>query len=264
MKLEAVDRHISTGSCPGALQPQAQLQGPVSNGSSARNHQSSFLPSSKTNPQQPPRALEHLPALNYSMLKDNVLRKKLADLNISTYGSRQMLEQRHKEWVTIWNANCDSAHPKTRSELLRDLDTWERTMSSASRNSSLYGGQAAQPQVKDKDFDGASWATSHDTSFKDLIARARQTKKQAEQKAKDGAAPGSTPQAAPQAAPQPFLGPKLEPTPGPSYAAAQQPIEGEVQHRVSTAVSVPHHFQDQGSQFDSTIPVTSRRTDRAR
>jgi E3 ubiquitin-protein ligase RAD18 len=29
--------------------------------------------------------------------------------------------------------------------------------------------------VKDKDFDGAAWATKHDTSFKDLIANARKS-----------------------------------------------------------------------------------------
>lgn len=189
MKLQAVDRHISTGSCPGAPQPQSQLQAPISNGASTRSTQSNFVSTSKAKTQQTAKALEHLPALNYSMLKDQALRKKLAELHISTYGSRQMLEQRHKEWVTIWNANCDSAHPKTRTELLRDLDTWERTMGSAARTPTLYGAQAAPPQVKDKNFDGASWATSHDSSFKDLIAKARRTKKQAEQKAEEASTP---------------------------------------------------------------------------
>lgn len=252
MKLEAVDRHISTGSCPGSPQPQTQSQGPISNPPSTRDHQSAFFPSSKTNPQQPARAPEHLPALNYSMLKDNVLRKKLADLNISTYGTRQMLEQRHKEWVTIWNANCDSAHPKSRSELLRDLDSWERTVSSAARSSGLYGGHATQPQVKDKDFDGASWATNHDTSFKDLIAKARQTKKQAEQKARDSGV--SEP------APPPSLDSTLEPTQEPTYAA-QQTIGGDVQPGVSNSVSMPLRSQDQTSGFerpaDYTIPGTN-------
>jgi E3 ubiquitin-protein ligase RAD18 len=240
MKIEAVDRHISTGSCPGEPQAQSQLRAPISNGSSSRNNQSHFLSSSKPNRQHPPRALEPLPALNYSMLKDNALRKKLAELNLSTVGSRQQLEQRHKEWATIWNANCDSAHPKTRNELVRDIETWERTVSNAARPSSLYGGHAAQPQVKDKDFDGASWSTSNDSSFKDLIAKARQTKKQAEQKAREATAP--------------------EPAPEPAYAA-QEPIGGKARHREPEFVSVPHRSQNQISGFDgtadSTIPVTN-------
>lgn len=189
MKLEAVDRHISTGSCPGAPQPQSQLQAPILNGASTRSAQPSFPSPSKANSKKPTKPLEPLPALNYSMLKDQALRKKLAELQISTWGSRQLLEQRHKEWVTIWNANCDSAYPKTRTELLRDLDTWERTMSSAARTPALYGAPSAPPQVKDKNFDGASWATSHDSSFRDLIAKARRTKKQAELKAEDASTP---------------------------------------------------------------------------
>ena len=230
MKLEAVDRHISTGSCPGAPQPQSQLQAPMSNGASKSKTQSGYFSSSKPKPQQSVRAPEHLPALNYSMLKDAALRKKLADLDISTYGSRQVLEQRHKEWVTIWNANCDAAHPKTRSELLRDLDTWERTMSSAARSSGLYGGHAARPQVKDKNFDGASWATSHDSSFKDLIAKARQTKKQAEKKA-------SAPEANPVLPPEPAYG-------------AEEPVEGQMERRESKSMSAPYRSQDYVPGFD--------------
>jgi E3 ubiquitin-protein ligase RAD18 len=229
MKIEAVDRHISSGACPGAPQPQAALHAPLSNGGSARNGPSSHFLSSKPKPRLPAKALEHLPALNYSMLKDNVLRKKLADLNISTYGSRQQLEQRHKEWVTIWNANCDSAHPKSRSELLRDLDTWERTQGGAARTSSLYGGHGMQPQVKDKNFDGASWATSHDSSFKDLIAKARQSKKQAEQKTMENS-PSE---------------PKPLPIPDPAFAI-------EERRHASESLNVPHRSQDRVSGIDGT------------
>lgn len=221
MKLQEVDRHIATGSCPGAPQPQSHLQAPVLNGSSTRSSKTNFLTSTNTKPLQPAKPLEHIAALNYSMLKDQILRKKLADLHISTYGSRQLLEQRHKEWVTIWNANCDSAHPKTRSELLRDLDTWERTMSSAARTT---GFQAAQPQVKDKNFDGASWATSHDLSFKDLIAKARQTKALAEQKHKQASE---------------------ETTP-----VAEKPNGEELQRREVISPDIPNRYQSGISGFE--------------
>ncbi|OIW32157.1 DNA repair protein rad18 [Coniochaeta ligniaria NRRL 30616] len=244
MKLQAVDRHISTGSCPGAPQPQSQLQAPISNGASTRSTQQNFPSTSKAKPQHPAKVLEHLPALNYSMIKDQPLRKKLAELHISTYGPRQLLEQRHKEWVTIWNANCDSAHPKTRTELLRDLETWERTMSSAARTGTLYGTQAALPQVKDKNFDGASWATSHDSSFKDLIAKARQTKKQAEQKAKEASEPELAP-------------------------VVQQPNEREMAHRESGSIDNGggNRYHNEIIGFDGAadfaIPVTNNRADQA-
>ena len=91
-----------------------------------------------------------------------------------------MLEKRHQEWMTIWNANCDSAKPKKRSELLQDLETWERTM--GSRAPTLSRAANVGAQIKDKDFDGAAWAAKHDTSFKDLIARARSSKSAVAQK----------------------------------------------------------------------------------
>lgn len=124
---------------------------------------------------------ERLPALNYSMLKEQALRKKLAELGISNQGPRFILEKRHKEWITIWNANCDSALPRKRPQLLQDLDTWERTQgnrTSANAKSTLSG-----TTIKDKSFDGVAWATKHDSSFKDLIASARKSRLQAKRPA---------------------------------------------------------------------------------
>ncbi|KAG5928891.1 hypothetical protein E4U42_007758 [Claviceps africana] len=118
-----------------------------------------------------PKFVERLPALNYSILKEQALRKKLAELGISNQGPRVLLEKRHKEWINLWNANCDAASPKKRSQLLQDLDVWEKTQG--------YRSPAAGPttlnvtMIKDKNFDGARWAAKHDSSFKDLIASAR-------------------------------------------------------------------------------------------
>src|SRR4051812_5326426 len=56
--------------------------------------------------------IERLPHLNYSLFKEVGLRKKLQDLGISGQGNRQLLERRHTEWVTLWNANCDASKPR--------------------------------------------------------------------------------------------------------------------------------------------------------
>ncbi|AEO60546.1 hypothetical protein MYCTH_2309819 [Thermothelomyces thermophilus ATCC 42464] len=178
MKPWQVDRHIDT-SCPGSPQPS---KGSSSTSTNSRGGTS--FGSARTlsqNPPTPTKAPERLPALAYSMLKDSALRKKLAELGLSTAGSRQMLEKRHREWVTIWNANCDSAKPKKRSELLQDLEVWERTMGSRAPTMSRAANMGAQ--IKDKDFDGAAWAAKHENSFKDLIAKARSSRSKVVQKA---------------------------------------------------------------------------------
>lgn len=104
------------------------------------------------------------------MVKDNALRKKLADHGLPTGGTRQGMERRYTEWVTLWNANCDATHPKGKFDLKRELDIWERTQGSrAQATSSLNPGA----QIRDRDFDKAAWSTQHDGSFKELIANAR-------------------------------------------------------------------------------------------
>ncbi|KAG0651238.1 RING-type E3 ubiquitin transferase rad18 [Hyphodiscus hymeniophilus] len=133
-----------------------------------RSTQTSLQPQpvSKANTKRP----ERLAALNYSMVKDNALRKKMIDMGISASGSRPSLEKRYTEWVTLWNANCDSKTPKGSRELKRELDVWERTQGVGAPMASRMnpGGN-----IRDKDFDGLAWSRSNDDAFKDLVAQAR-------------------------------------------------------------------------------------------
>ncbi|KAI4867992.1 DNA repair protein rad18 [Hypoxylon rubiginosum] len=183
MKHTLVDRHIDT-SCPG--QPQPQQKTPKQNPRSLSTL--NVFPSSTISPLA--KTYERLPAINYSMLKEPQLKKKLLELGISSAGNRLILEKRHREWMTIWNANCDSLQPRRRAELLRDLDIWERTLGSRAPTTSKALSLGAQ--IKDKDFDGAAWAVKHDTSFKNLVASARQNKVRAGQisHTKNGGAEG--------------------------------------------------------------------------
>ncbi|KAK1752053.1 hypothetical protein QBC47DRAFT_389526 [Echria macrotheca] len=178
MKPWMVDKHLDT-TCPGSPQPdQASTStGPNHRSIASRSAPSPFPPPSPSKTKPPDR----LPAVAYAMLKDAALRKKLTDLGLSAAGPRQILERRHQEWVTMWNANCDSARPKKRAELLRDLDVWERTVGGRAPTMSRALNMGAQ--IRDKEFDGAAWAAKHDTSFKDLIANARRSRAQAERKA---------------------------------------------------------------------------------
>ncbi|PWY87063.1 DNA repair protein rad18 [Aspergillus sclerotioniger CBS 115572] len=157
MKNEAVFRHLD--SCTGEAAPPKQL-----NFGSLQP----MSPASRKSKDVMNRPPERLPIINYSLLKDTVLRKKLRDLGIPNMGPRPLLQRRHTEWMNLWNANCDSKTPKSKRELLRELDIWERTQ----------GGQA-QPSgditdtVMRKDFDATAWSTNHEDDFKRLIANAR-------------------------------------------------------------------------------------------
>lgn len=167
MKPEKVDRHLDTD-CPGEPRPQPSESKPRKFG----------FQNSRPAANTPTKPQERLSPLNYSMMKEAALKKRLLEIGISSWGSRQLLEKRHREWVMIWNANCDSARPKTKSELLRDLDTWERTQGGSAPPNSHSANLGAQ--IKDKEFDGMGWASKHSDSFKDLIANARKSRQKAD------------------------------------------------------------------------------------
>ncbi|KAI7564994.1 DNA repair protein rad18 [Hortaea werneckii] len=122
--------------------------------------------------QQKARPEERLAELNYSLLKEIGMRKKLEELGIPAWGNKQLMVRRHVEWVNLWNANCDSRQPRTKRELLGELDTWERT-----QGGRAPGGQASfAANVMKKDFDGAGWASKNKDEFSRLIADAKRKK----------------------------------------------------------------------------------------
>jgi hypothetical protein len=101
------------------------------------------------------------------MLKEGALRKKLQEIGIPNWGTKELLKRRHIEWLNIYNSNCD-AHGsvrKTKRQLLKELEEWENTQ----------GGRAniKENKIMNKDFDGDGHAKSHKTDFDDLIAKAR-------------------------------------------------------------------------------------------
>ncbi len=126
---------------------------------------------STSNPPKPSKSKERLPQLNYSLLKENALRKKLSEIGIPSGGPRALLIRRHTEWVNLINANCDSTRPRSKRELLHELDVWDRTQGRQIANASTGGNSTSS--VMDKNFDGAAWAASHDQDFQSLIAMAR-------------------------------------------------------------------------------------------
>ena len=121
--------------------------------------------------QTKPSTTNRLPTLNYSLLNDNAMRKRLKELGIPHDGSKELMRKRHMEWLNLWNANCDSLKPVSRLQLLKSLASWERTL----------GKQVAKDQqglngVMVKDFDRDRYAKKQRNEFDDLIARARQNR----------------------------------------------------------------------------------------
>jgi E3 ubiquitin-protein ligase RAD18 len=184
MKLETINAHIDRG-----CQDEPRVtKGGIGRGTKNPSQVTTSLPD------KPIKRPERLAQLHYGGLKDPALRKKLTDIGLSAAGSRQLLEKRYTEWVTLWNANCDATRPKSKGELKRELDIWERTHGGRTQASSSTQNTGAQ--IKDKDFDSAAWSSKHGDSFRDLIAAARKkvaVKPQTPESASNTADPSDAP-----------------------------------------------------------------------
>jgi E3 ubiquitin-protein ligase RAD18 len=178
MKIEAVEPHLDRCEDEKEAEKKAKSRKPIGS-----------LSSSKASPRNTPRPQDRISELNYSLLKDTAMRKKMDELGLPNFGSKQLMVRRHTEWVNLWNANCDSSNARSKRELLHDLDTWERTQGGrAPVNNQGYG-------IMRKDFDGNGWANRNKVDFKKLIADARRkttTAPASPEPAKDGEQPSST------------------------------------------------------------------------
>ncbi len=158
MKEEAVFLHLDQ--CNGEVRSSTPAKDPP-----ASRKQSTSLAYSV---QSPSKARQRLGALNYSLLTETALRKKLAEIGIPSYGPKALMQRRHMEWMNLWNASCDSRHPQTKREILRELDNWERTQGRQIANAQGPSGVMA------KDFDVEGWTKSNKDDFADLIRKARE------------------------------------------------------------------------------------------
>ncbi|KAJ1559917.1 E3 ubiquitin-protein ligase rad18 [Nowakowskiella sp. JEL0078] len=103
----------------------------------------------------------------------------MADLGLPFHGDKRVLEARHKQFRNMYNANLDRDHPKSQSELLRDLLRWEEQMSSVNTNGfqSTTGHQKTEIDEMKKQI----WASKHKDQFAELIeaTKKRKTERQA-------------------------------------------------------------------------------------
>jgi E3 ubiquitin-protein ligase RAD18 len=159
MKIEAVEPHLDR--CEDEKEAERKAKSRIATGG---------LSSSRASQRNTPRPQDRISELNYSLLKETAMRKKMDELGLPSFGSKQLMVRRHTEWVNLWNANCDSSNSRTKRELLHDLDTWERTQGGrAPTTNQGYG-------IMRKDFDGNSWANKNKDDFSRLIADARRKK----------------------------------------------------------------------------------------
>ncbi|KAG0196047.1 E3 ubiquitin-protein ligase rad18, partial [Mortierella sp. GBA30] len=117
---------------PAPSSPQRNTNSP-SNMTSNGQFQNGFVVQSRpsqpvfnTNNKRTYSEQTRIPKLTYSLLNDKQLRKKLQELELPTHGDKQLMQKRHAEYVTIFNANCDATRPQPVAQLKKAMEAWER------------------------------------------------------------------------------------------------------------------------------------------
>jgi len=253
MKIEAVEPHLDR--CEDEKEAEKKAKARKATGG---------LNSSRASQRNTPRPQDRISELNYSLLKETAMRKKMDELGLPSFGSKQLMVRRHTEWVNLWNANCDSSNARTKRELLHDLDTWERTQGGrAPTTNQGYG-------IMRKDFDGNSWANKNKDDFSRLIADARRKKTTAPPKPEadqQGEKPAPTPDLEKGEETDHSTVPSA---PVPDQQAAQvQPninqepppqLNGQSPYTMSTSEYFRHNIELNSAQQERTPPATGQDT----
>ncbi|KAF9972439.1 E3 ubiquitin-protein ligase rad18 [Actinomortierella ambigua] len=93
-----------------------------------------------------------LPKLAYGVLTEKQLRKKLQELGLATHGDKALMQKRHAEYLTRYNANCDALRPFSDRELKRQMVEWEQAygMDQQAREQQRRAQEALQRQVQEE------------------------------------------------------------------------------------------------------------------
>jgi E3 ubiquitin-protein ligase RAD18 len=153
---EAIDLHID--SCRGPIFDPS----PIHQNRIASTRSPPLQPTFSNGPREKSGPL---PKLNYALLKDKDLRTTLSNLGIPNYGSKVLMSARHKEYVNLYNANLDCKNPVPPRELLRRLDSWERTRI------------RPDAEGKKREIDGEEWEKRYQVDFTDLTRVAKESAK---------------------------------------------------------------------------------------
>lgn len=108
-----------------------------------------------------------LSKLVYHLLSDKEIKKKLKQHGLSVTGERQSLIRRHKNFVTLYNANCDSLEPKTVEDLVLEIERQEieERLNSAPKQIQVN----KKSDITDIERECQTYVKQHQSQFNDLI-----------------------------------------------------------------------------------------------
>lgn len=183
--MSVINQHIDKG-CPSSDAAASPSNG-ISSSAKSAWFQKLGKPSAKAS--NTPRS--RLARPNYSVMKETDIRKMLSEFQLSKIGSKDRIIERHRRWVTLYNANLDASEhvQKTDMQLRKELGEWERAFDETQRKVKTMTSEAAKV-----------YEEANESQFSDLIKKAREThaKNKAAHQKKGHETSSSSPQSRPE------------------------------------------------------------------
>ncbi|XP_062257118.1 E3 ubiquitin-protein ligase RAD18 [Platichthys flesus] len=111
--------------------------------------------------------------LVYNLLSMHELKRRLKETYLSVKGSRDQLIKRHKDFVHIYNAECDSLSPKSAEDIAKEVEDNEKMRIQLKGKTKPVMVFTKNHTEKDIDDMHSTYRKQHSTDFSRLIAQVR-------------------------------------------------------------------------------------------
>ncbi|XP_036957864.1 E3 ubiquitin-protein ligase RAD18 isoform X2 [Acanthopagrus latus] len=188
VKQEDTDSHsISTGaqmphcsSPPQVVKPVIKVECPVCSVSVPEQFINKHLDTCLTRGEKK-ESLRRSPApvrrpmgkLVYNLLSMQELKRRLKECHLSVQGSRDQMIKRHRDFVQIYNAQCDSLNPKSAEEIAKELEANEKIRNQLQGKAKPVLLFTKNQSEKEIDEMHLNYRKQHSSDFSRLIAQVR-------------------------------------------------------------------------------------------
>nr|XP_057911667.1 E3 ubiquitin-protein ligase RAD18 isoform X2 [Doryrhamphus excisus] len=111
--------------------------------------------------------------LVYNLMSLLELKRRLKECQLSVHGSRDQLIKRHKEFVHIYNAQCDSLNPKSAADIAKDVEANEKIRNQLQNKSKPVMVFSKNHSEEEIDEVHSKYRKQHSSDFSRLVAQVR-------------------------------------------------------------------------------------------
>ncbi|KAM8759000.1 E3 ubiquitin-protein ligase RAD18 isoform 1-T1 [Rhynchonycteris naso] len=129
-----------------------------------------------------------LPKTVYNLLSYHDLKTMLKQYGLSTQGNKQQLIKRHREFVHMYNAQCDALRPKSAAEIVQEIENMEKTRmrleaSKLNENIMIFTKNQTEKEI---DEIHSKYRKKHQNEFQLLVDQAKKGYKKTVEMSKKG------------------------------------------------------------------------------